>query len=82
MKREAFEEKIYTDEMAEYNEMNGHLYGTEYSELRRINNKDKTIVMDVDIAGAWQLKQRGLDFNSIYILPPSLEFLEHRLREK
>ncbi len=66
--------------MLEHNNVHGNEYGTEYAEVERIDKKGKTIVLDVDIGGASQLKQRGIQFNGIYIMPPSLEELERRLR--
>ena len=78
---EDFRSKIANNEFAEYEEVyGGSLYGTLRSEIERIWASGKTIVFDIDVAGALNIKRMyGGDALSIFIQPPSIEELRKRL---
>jgi guanylate kinase len=80
--REEFEERIERDEFLEYAEVFGNYYGTHLSALEIAKNKGKDLVLDIDVQGAAQLKKRIPDAVTIFILAPSREILEHRLRAR
>jgi len=79
-----FKEKIRNKEFVEWEEVYaGHFYGTLKSEIKKIWNKNKNVVFDVDIAGGLNLKKQfGNNALAIFIKPPSLEELERRLRNR
>ncbi len=84
MNREAFEEKIRTDELLEWQEVyDGTYYGTLKSELERINQLNKFPLLVVDVFGALNV-MKNLKFKplSLFILPKDLEVLRQRLENR
>lgn len=81
---EEFERKVKGDEFVEWEEVySGTCYGTLVSEVERVTNAGRNLIMDIDVKGALNVKKRyGKDALSIFILPPSLEELERRLRSR
>jgi guanylate kinase len=78
-----FRRLIDEGEFAEWAEVHGNLYGTSLSELERAREQGKKgIVFDVDYQGARQIKARLPDAIGVFILPPSLEELRHRLEKR
>ncbi len=81
---EDFKKKISQDALVEWEEVyKNYFYGTLKSELSRIWNKGNNVVFDVDVKGGINLKKIFKNNAlSIFIMPPSLEILENRLRER
>ena len=79
---EEFKERVARDEFVEWEEVyQGTCYGTLKSEMERIWNNGKVIIFDVDVMGGINLKRLfGDDACSMFIMPPSIEELERRLR--
>ncbi|TAE75669.1 MAG: guanylate kinase [Bacteroidetes bacterium] len=79
-----FKEKIKNDEFVEWQEVyENSFYGTLKTEIARIWASKKHVIFDVDVKGALNLKEFfGENAISIFVLPPSLEELEKRLRER
>lgn len=77
-----FRQRVERDEFVEWEEVYaGTCYGTLKSEVERIWSKGNVIVFDVDVMGGINLKRLfGEDACSIFIMPPSIEELERRLR--
>jgi guanylate kinase len=80
--REEFEERIAKGEFLEYAEVFGNYYGTHISELERAGAEGYDLVLDIDVQGARQLKERIPAGVSIFILAPSRQILEERLRAR
>ena len=80
--REEFEERIRKGEFLEWAEVFGHYYGTHLSELARASAEGVDLVLDIDVQGARQLKEKIPAAVSIFILAPSREILEQRLRAR
>jgi guanylate kinase len=80
--RQEFEERITRDEFLEYAEVFGNYYGTHRSVLDRARAQSLDLVLDIDVQGARQLKGRIPDAVSIFILAPSRDVLEQRLRDR
>jgi guanylate kinase len=78
--REDFEARIRRGEFLEHAEVFGNYYGTHRSILERAIAEQKDLVLDIDVQGARQLKESIRDAVSIFILAPSKEILERRLR--
>lgn len=76
-----FRRLVDEDKFVEWEEVySGTCYGTLRSETERIWSKGNVIVFDVDVMGGINLKRIfGHDACSIFIMPPSIEELEHRL---
>jgi len=78
--RQEFEERIERGEFLEYAEVFGNLYGTNRKVLDRARREGKDVILDIDVQGARQLKERIPEAVSIFILAPSRDILEQRLR--
>jgi guanylate kinase len=82
IERDEFERRIAANEFLEHAEVFGNYYGTHQDALAIARDQQKDLVLDIDVQGAGQLKKRIPDAVSIFILPPSREVLEHRLRAR
>jgi guanylate kinase len=80
--REAFEQRLARGEFLEHAEVFGNYYGTHVSELDRAASEGVDLVLDIDVQGARQLKGKIPAAVSIFILAPSREILEQRLRDR
>ena len=82
MSNEEFRQRVERDEFVEWEEVYaGTCYGTLKSEMERIWSKGNIIIFDVDVMGGINLKKLfGEDACSMFIMPPSVEELERRLR--
>ena len=78
---EEFRKAVAEDKFVEWEEVHaGTCYGTLKSEMTRIWSKGNVIIFDVDVMGGINLKHIfGDKACSIFIMPPSIEELEHRL---
>jgi guanylate kinase len=66
----------------EWAEYGGHLYGTLEAEVDRVLAGGRHVVLDIEILGAAQIRQRRSDVMSIFILPPSADVLFQRLTQR
>lgn len=80
--QETFQEMIKDGRFAEWAEVHGNKYGTAAEPIRECLHKEKGVILDIDGQGARQLKDKFPDAVSIFILPPSWEELEERLRSR
>lgn len=82
LSNEEFRARVERDEFVEWEEVyQGTCYGTLKSEMERIWAKGNIILFDVDVMGGINLKRIfGNDACSVFIMPPSVEELERRLR--
>lgn len=81
---EEFADKVKAGEFVEWEEVySGTCYGTLVSEVERITGKGNNLIMDIDVAGALNVKKRyGDRALTIFLAPPSKEELERRLRSR
>lgn len=77
-----FKEHIEFGKFLEWEEVyKDHFYGTLKSELNRIWSDSKTVIFDVDVKGGINIKNLlGSNALSVFVMPPSIEELESRLR--
>jgi guanylate kinase len=80
--REQFEQMIAADEFLEHACVFGHYYGTAKRFLAEAFVQGKDLVLDIDVQGAAQVKRKMPEAVSIFIMPPSREILEFRLRNR
>jgi guanylate kinase len=80
--RVEFERRIAGREFLEHAEVFGNYYGTHRSALQIAKDRELDLVLDIDVQGASQLKETIPDAVSIFILAPSKETLEQRLRSR
>ena len=81
MSLDEFNKAIENDELIEYEEVYpGRFYGTLNSEIDRIREKGKNVILDIDVMGGINIKHKfGNDALSIFIQPPSIDTLRQRL---
>lgn len=81
---DGFKEKIRKDELLEWQEVYpSQFYGTLWSEVDRIWKSGKHVAFDVDTEGGINLKKiLGKDALALFIMPPSVDELEKRLRAR
>jgi len=79
-----FRRRIDNNEFIEWEEVYpDQYYGTLRSELDRIWNKGRNAIFDIDVKGGMNLKKQfGNRALSLFVMPPSLEVLEKRLRSR
>ena len=80
--RQEFLARIERGEFLEHAEVFGNFYGTNREVLEQARREGKDLILDIDVQGARQLKQRIPEAVSIFILPPSRDILEQRLRAR
>jgi guanylate kinase len=80
--RQQFEEMIRRGEFLEYADVFGNYYGTAKLVMEQAARQGKDVVLDIDVQGERQVKQKIPDAVSIFVLPPSRTELESRLRKR
>jgi len=80
--RAEFEERIARNEFLEHAEVFGNYYGTHRGVLEEAANQKKDLVLDIDVQGAAQLKSTLPEAVTIFVLAPSRQILEQRLRAR
>jgi guanylate kinase len=68
--------------LLEWAKVHDHLYGTPASPCVARMHNGQDVLLDIDVQGTGQIKQRHLDSVGIFLLPPSWEALEERLRSR
>ncbi len=69
-------------ELLEWAEVFGNYYGTSRAVLRKAEREEKDLILDIDVQGAAQLREKLQGAVTIFILPPSRQELEKRLRHR
>lgn len=80
LSREEFEEMIEKGDMLEHAQYIGNYYGTPKGPLEAWREQGHDVVLEIDVQGGAQVKKKVPDCVSVFILPPSMEVLEKRLR--
>jgi guanylate kinase len=80
--RQEFDEMIRAGEFLEHATFDGNCYGTARQFLREAGKKGNDLLLDIDVLGAEQIKQKLTDGVSIFIMPPDRKTLESRLRKR
>jgi guanylate kinase len=78
--RERFEAMIEEDAFLEWADVFGNLYGTGKVETERELAGGRDLILVIDVQGARQVRSHGANAIGIFVLPPSFEALERRLR--
>ena len=82
LSREEFDRRIAADEMAEWAESFGNLYGTPAGPLHEALNAGGVYVLDIDVQGARQIRRKVPEAVLIFIRPPDIDTLAERLRRR
>jgi len=82
IERGRFEAMAAAGEFLEWADVFGNLYGTGAVETRRVLEEGHDLVLVIDVQGARQVRRSGFGHVGIFILPPSFDVLEARLRSR
>ena len=80
--KKRFLEAIKNGELLEHARFVGNDYGTPKAYVEEMREQGKNVILEIEIKGAKQIMKKCPDALSIYIIPPSIEELERRLRER
>lgn len=78
----AFEKMIVADEFIEHANVFGNYYGTSADTINNLITGGKHAILEIDWQGARTVREKYPDVQSVFIMPPSLEALEERLRAR
>jgi len=78
--KERFLEAIKNNELLEHARFVDHDYGTPKDYVEKMRNEGKNVVLEIEVEGAKQVISKCPDCVSIFIVPPSIEELENRIR--
>ena len=82
LERSRFEEMIAAGEFLEWAEFAGNCYGTPRKAIEQQIAEGKIVLLEIELLGARQVRQTFPDGLQIFILPPSVEELERRIRDR
>ena len=78
--KDDFKKAVENKEFLEWAEFNGNFYGTKQKWVEKVLKEGNHLILEIETRGALQIKQKMPEAVLIFILPPSLSELEHRLR--
>ncbi|MEE8116420.1 MAG: guanylate kinase [Gemmatimonadales bacterium] len=79
LSRDAFDRRVAAGEFLEWAEYGVEQYGTLRSEVDRVLESGKHVVLDIEVQGAQQVRERCQNLVSVFIIPPSAAELVERL---
>ena len=80
--RETFLDMIEKDQFLEYAEYAGNFYGTPIEPIRAWNAQGYDVILDIEVKGFKQVKEKVPEAIAVFLIPPSMEELERRLRSR
>lgn len=80
--REKFLERIASNDFLEYAEVYGNYYGTPKSEVLKVLDEGRDVILEIDIQGALKVKKAYPKGLFIFILPPSMAELKNRITNR
>ena len=82
LSKSEFEDIIEKDGFIEYANVYGNYYGTPIKPIKEHLSAGKTVILEIDIQGGFQVREKFPQAHLIFIAPPSMEVLEQRLRNR
>ncbi len=79
---EDFKDRVARGEFIEWEELYGHYYGTAKRTIEEMLRKGHDVVLDIDTRGARRVKALYPDAVLVFIMPPSVEILKERLKNR
>jgi guanylate kinase len=80
--REQFQTDVESGRFLEYAQFSGNMYGTNRHEFEEAQNLGQDLLLDIEVQGARQLQEKGIEAVYIFVTPPSFAELERRLRSR
>ena len=78
----SFETMIEKGDFIEYARVFDNYYGTSIKAMENLISRGKHAILDIDWQGARNVRRKYADAISVFVMPPSMEALEQRLRER
>jgi guanylate kinase len=78
--RDRFDAMVAAGEFLEWADVFGNLYGTAAADTDRILESGHDVVLVIDVQGARKVRARGVVASTVFVMPPSFDVLEQRLR--
>lgn len=82
--KEEFQKTLDEDGFLEHAQFVGNYYGTPKAYVEKLRNEGKNVLLEIEVEGAKQVisKCHGSDVVTIFLIPPSMEELEQRIRKR
>jgi guanylate kinase len=77
-----FKKMIGRGQFAEWADVHGQSYGTSWKEIRAKSGKERTLLLDIDVQGARNIKRQFPEAMTVFVVPPSLAALKKRLLQR
>lgn len=78
--RQDFDARILAGQFLEWADVFGNCYGTSREDTERVLASGDDLVLVIDVQGARQVRAAGMATTTVFVLPPSADILEQRLR--
>lgn len=78
--KQEFEKAIEAGDLLEWAEFVGNYYGTPLSQVEKLRNEGKNVVLEIEVQGAQQVSEKVPDAISIFMISPTMKELENRIR--
>lgn len=82
LSREEFQAGVEAGRFLEHAQFSGNLYGTSRHEIEEAGRLGQDLLLDIEVQGARQLQEKGIEAVYIFVIPPSFAELENRLRSR
>jgi guanylate kinase len=82
LSREEFDRRVAAGAFAEWAEVHGNRYGTLHTELDRCLETGGDVLLELDVQGMRNMRSHRPDMVSVFLMAPSLDELERRLRDR
>lgn len=82
LERDEFQQLVGKGAFLEHAEYSGHLYGTSWEAIREPLARGLDVLLEIEVQGAAQVRERLPEARLVFLLPPSLAELERRLRSR
>lgn len=80
--RDEFEQRIAENGLLEYAEYCGNFYGTPRREVEEMRAAGKHVILEIEVQGAFQIRERCPDAVLVFTVPPSIAELRRRLHKR
>lgn len=80
--QEEFDQAVSKKELLEHASFVGNSYGTPKAYVEKMRNLGYNVILEIEVEGAKQIMENSNDYLSIFLVPPSLEELERRIRAR
>lgn len=78
--KEQFEQAVKDGKLLEYAEFVGNYYGTPRDYVDKLRNEGTNVILEIEVQGCLQVQEKEPDAITIFIVPPSMQELENRIR--